>query len=39
MLALNEGGKDSSLSELIAERPHFAHPQVREEILNFEDVV
>lgn len=39
MLAFDKGSENSALGELIAKRTHFAHSQVRQEVLYFENVI
>lgn len=39
MFALDKGSENSALGELIAKRTHFAHSQVRQEVLYFENVI
>lgn len=39
MLSFDEGGKNSALGKLVAKRTDFAHAQIRQKILNFEDIV
>ena len=39
MSALDEGGEEGPFGELVAERADLGHAQVREEVLEPEDVV